>query len=116
MTVLIASFSIRLTGGDFNFGIPARPRPIEGGNNSVNVPAQYRPLGVSKNNDRYSPTDQILLIPDVLVSCYKYFEAFGLSCVKQSAVSQRVPSAFNRFDNNMSRECMAQRGGRTVIK
>jgi predicted GIY-YIG superfamily endonuclease len=72
----------RLTGGDFDLGIAARHRLIERGNNSVHVSTQDRPLGVSKNNDRYSPTGQVLLIPDVLVSCYEYFEAFSLSCIK----------------------------------
>jgi len=50
------------------------------------VPAQDRPLRVSKNDNCYSSGGQILLIPDVFVGCYKYFEAFGLGCVKQSAV------------------------------
>ena len=48
---------------------------------------------ISKYEDGYCPAGQALLMPDVLVSRYKYFKAFGLCRTKQSAVFQRLPSA-----------------------
>jgi hypothetical protein len=76
-----------LTGGDFDFGIAAWHRPVDGGNNAAHVPAQDRPLGVSKNDNCYSSTGQILLKPDVLVSCHKDFEAFSFGSIKQTPFS-----------------------------
>jgi len=53
---------------------------------------------------------------NIFVSCYEYFKAVSLCCIKQSAVFQCLPSTLYRFDNNVAREGMAQRGGRTVVK
>jgi hypothetical protein len=103
----------RLSGGDFDLEIATRCRLAEGSNNSVHVSAQDGPLRVPKNDNRYFPTDQILLMPDIFIGCYKYFETFGLGGIKQSAVFQRLPPAFNCFDNNMGRE--RKRSGAGVL-
>jgi len=47
---------------------------------------------------------------------YEYLETCGLRGIKQSAVSERLPTAFNCFDNNMVFERMAQRCRHAVVK
>jgi len=47
---------------------------------------------------------------------YEYLETCGLRGIKQSAVSERLPSAIDRLNNNMVFERMAQRCGHAMIK
>jgi hypothetical protein len=57
-----------------------------------------------------------LLKPYILVGCYEYLETRRLCGIKQSAVSERLPSAFDRLNNNMVFERIAQRCRHAVIK
>lgn len=52
----------------------------------------------------------------VLVGCYEYLETCRLCGIKQSAVSERLPSAFDRLNNNMVFERIAQWCRHAVIK
>jgi hypothetical protein len=91
---------------DFDLGVAARCS-AQRGNNSIDVAAQDRPLGISKDNDTDLAHRQVLLKSYVLVGCYKDFETRSLCGIKQSAVSERLPPAFNRFDNDVVFERIA---------
>jgi hypothetical protein len=89
---------------------------VQRGNNSIDVATQHRPLGISKDNDGNLAQGQVLLKSYILVGCYKYLETGGLCGIKQGAVSERLPSAFDRLNNNMVFERIAQWCRYAVIK
>jgi hypothetical protein len=101
-TALTLGIACKKRSAEWNFDLSvATRRTAQRGNNSIDVATQYRPLGISKDNNGYLAQGQVLLKPYVLVGCYEYLETCGLCGIKQSAVSERLPSAFDRLNNNM---------------
>ncbi len=70
--------------------------------------ADLSPIGSHQNQDSEPASSKILLILQILVGSYHYFETFGFSRPQQVAVLHSAPSAFVSSCDLVAAQCQAQ--------
>ena len=83
---------------------------------ALNVRFKLWPLLLSQNDARDFSSCEILLVTYVLVGRQQKVKTCGFGSRYECAVSSPLPSAFNRFNNDVALESISKRGRGAVIE